>query len=393
MSKPDLHVTCITTSRADYSLQRWPMKAIAAAPGMRLSIIAGGGHVAASQGMTADEIRGDGFEINESVPMYLDTSAESGPATGAGLATIGVAQALSRLNPDWVLLLGDRFEVLGAATAAALLRLPICHLCGGDVTEGAYDDAFRHAITKLSHLHCPSTSDAAARLRHLGEEPWRISTTGSPGLDALHQVEPMSRADIFANLGLSPDIETVLVTYHPTTLKGDLGKAEFEALTSALTDRPDVQVVFTGVNADTGGATINQMAQDYVAARKGAVFRQSLGQTLYFNTVREMRMVIGNSSSGLYEVPSLGLPTINIGDRQKGRLRAASVFDCRSEAQDINRAIAAAWDYDASKVENPYGDGRSADRILKALQQVHAEKSRDEILLKRFVSLGQENPE
>ena len=339
--------------------------------------------------MTAHEIRHDGFEIDETVAMYLDTASPSGPAIGAGLATLGIAQALTRLNPDWVLLLGDRFEVLGAATATALLRIPMCHLCGGDVTEGAYDDAFRHAISKLSHLHCPSNQLAAARLHQLGEEPWRVITTGSAGLDALHQITPLSRTEVFDALDLSPDIDTVLVTHHPTTLEADLGQAEFQALLTALDERPDIQIVFTGVNADTGGADANKIVQDYAAKREGTVFRQSLGQTLYFNTVRHMRMAIGNSSSGLYEVPSLGVPTVNIGDRQKGRLRAKSVFDCTSDIDDIRRAIKDAWGYDASETENPYGDGHSADRIVAALQDISSKKSRAEILLKRFVTDSQ----
>lgn len=385
MSKPGIHVTCITTSRADYALQRWPMKAIAGTAGMRLSIIAGGGHLAASQGATASEIRADGFEIDETVDMYLDTTGIAGPAIGAGLSTMGVAQALARLDPDWVMLLGDRFEVLGAATAAALNRIPICHLCGGDITEGAYDDAFRHAITKLSHLHCVSTSEAAGNLLQMGEEPWRVIKTGSPGLDALHNIPEMTRADVFKALGLPDHDNTVLVTHHPTTLQKDLGRDELEALLTALDHLPETQIVFTGVNADSGGATANTIVQDYVARRKNAIFRQSLGQTLYFNTVRQMQMVIGNSSSGLYEVPSLAVPTVNIGDRQKGRLRASSVFDCAGTTTDIIEAIRKAAAFSKGPVTNPYGDGHSAGRIVSALQDATGNRTRQELLIKSFV--------
>lgn len=388
MSKTNLHVTCITTSRADYSLQRWPMRAIAEADGMRLSIIAGGGHLATSQGATATEICEDGFQIDDTVEMYLDTSHAAGPAVGAGLSTIGVAQSLARLSPDWVMLLGDRFEILGAATAAALNRIPICHLCGGDVTEGAYDDAFRHAITKLSHLHCTTTSEASANLLQMGEEPWRVIQTGSPGLDALHSIPQMSRAEVFSALQLSESDDAVLATMHPTTLHDDLGRSELDALLEALDALPQTQVVFTGVNADSGGADFNATLKSYVAARKGAVFHQSLGQTLYFNAVRQMQMVIGNSSSGLYEVPSMSIPTVNIGDRQKGRLRASSIFDCSGTKKTILNAITQATAFSETNVTNPYGDGHSAQRIVTALWETSQNHTRQELLVKRFVRLS-----
>nr|WP_158308175.1 UDP-N-acetylglucosamine 2-epimerase [Roseobacter litoralis] len=380
-------MTCITTSRADYSLQRWPMRGILDAQGMRLSIVAGGGHLAASQGSTLSEIRDDGFVIDESVEMYLDSGSASGPAIGAGLAAIGVAQALERLAPDWVMLLGDRFEVLGAATAAALLRIPICHLCGGDITEGAYDDGFRHAISKLSHLHCVSTAEAARNLIQMGEEPWRVVQTGSPGLDAIDKVPQMTRTEVFAALELSADAPTVLVTLHPTTLKDDFGRSELDALLSAFSARPPLQIVFSGVNADAGGSEFNAIIQAYARQRQGAVFKQSLGQTLYLNTVRQMQMVIGNSSSGLYEVPSFSVPTVNIGDRQKGRLRASSVFDCTGTQKAILAAMDAAAAFSETEVVNPYGSGNSAQQIVAALQSVSGDHSSKQLLTKRFVSL------
>ena len=383
----DIHVTCITTSRADYGLQRWVMQEIADAQGMRLSVVAGGGHVAKSQGSTLGEVQSDGFRVDEIVDMYLDSDTVSGPAIGAGLSTIGVAQALARLSPDWVMLLGDRFEVLGAATAAALLRIPICHLCGGDVTALAYDDAFRHAITKLSHLHCVSTEEAARNVVQMGEEPWRVVKTGSPGLDAIGKVPQMTRSEVFGELGLSEHKKSVLVTLHPTTLKADFGRSELDALLSALDGCPGFQVVFTGVNADAGGAEFNAILRDYVANRSGAVFRQSLGQALYLNTARQMEMVIGNSSSGLYEIPSLSVPTVNIGDRQKGRLRASSVFDCSATEDAILAAVKAAAEFSQDEVVNPYGDGDSAGQIVAALQSVSRDRSRSELLTKHFVSL------
>ncbi|WP_366141071.1 UDP-N-acetylglucosamine 2-epimerase [uncultured Ruegeria sp.] len=387
MPHSDLHVTCITTGRADYSLMRWPMHEIADRDDMRLSIVAGGGHLAASQGATISEIMQDGFQVDETVEMYLDSISATGPAIGAGLATMGIAQALARLTPDWVMLLGDRFEVLGAATAAAVHRIPICHLCGGDVTEDAYDDAFRHAITKLSHLHCTSTQNAASNVLQMGEEPWRVVHTGSPGLDALHKIPQLSRAEVFTALGLPDRTSTFLITLHPTTLKKDFGQSELHALLAALDEHPDAQLVFTGVNADTGGAIFDAIVQSFAAQRPNAIFKKSLGQTLYFNAVRQMQMVIGNSSSGLYEVPSLSVPTINIGDRQKGRLRATSVFDCNGTKDEILAAINAASAFLETDIVNPFGDGHSAIRIVDALQTVSRDRTPQELLTKRFCSL------
>lgn len=390
MPNTRFHVTCITTSRADYGLLKWPMRMLKDDPDIQLSIIAGGGHVAASQGATGSEVLKDGFTIDESVEMYLDTTSENGAAMGAGLSILGVAQALQRLKPDWVLLLGDRYEVLGAATAAALCKIPICHLCGGDVTEGAFDDALRHAISKLSHLHCPSTEDSAQRLLQMGEEPWRVTVTGSPGLDAIHEIENLPRAAVFEKLGLPGDGPSMLVTFHPTTLLPDLGLSELEALLNVLEQMLEVSIVFTGVNADTGGAEFNARLQAFAAKRSNAVYHQNLGQFLYMNTVQHVSMVVGNSSSGLYEIPSFGIPTVNIGDRQKGRLRAKSVFDCVGTSPAISAAITAAQSFSDSDVENPYGDGHSAARIVAALKHVSQTREHADILLKKFVTLGME---
>ncbi len=384
-----LHVTCITTSRADFSLQRWPMREIAGHKDMRLSIIAGGGHLAPSQGATIDEIRQDGFVVDETVDMYIDGDSAQIKAAGAALATMGVGQALTRLAPDWVMLLGDRFEVLGAATAAALHRLPICHLCGGDVTEGASDDAFRNAISKLSHLHCTTSAEASENLRYMGEEDWRIFQTGSPGLDSIHHVPKLARSQMFQEIGLPDHPQTALVTLHPSTLKDDLGLSELHALLAALDSHPDLQLLITGTNADSGGAEFNAALKDFAARRPGAVFRQSLGQNLYVNAMRQMSAVIGNSSSGLYEAPSFGLPTVNIGDRQKGRLRAASVFDCGGTAPEIAAAIAAARAFSGRDIVNPYGDGHSAARIVSAMLTLSSQRGQGEILAKRFVRYNQ----
>lgn len=362
---------------------RWPMMALREHPDFELSIIAGGGHLAKSQGKTLDELQRDGFTDASLVPMYADDTSGAVAATAAGRATLGVIPVLETVKPDWCVVLGDRFEMLGAAVAASASKIPLCHLCGGDITEGAYDDAFRHAITKLSHLHCVSTTDAARCVRQMGEEPWRIHTTGSPGLDALDKVEKIGKERVFAHFDLDPDTPTVLVTHHPTTLEKDLGQFELNALLQVLSSRHDIQIVFTGTNADTGGSAFDEAIKNFVAQTARARFFNSLGQTLYTNAVRHVNAVVGNSSSGLYEVPSLGTPTVNIGSRQDGRLRAASVFDAQSSEASIDAALTEALAFNGRDVENPYGSGGASEKILAALKS--AGTDREQILRKSFV--------
>lgn len=381
-----IHVTCVTTSRADYGLIRWPMLAMSEAADFRLSVIVGGGHLAGSHDISNAEIEADGFVIAERVPMYLDTEARSAAAIGTALAVQGTAQAFSRLDPDWVLVLGDRFEMLGVALAASTSLIPICHLCGGDITEGAFDDSFRHAISKLAHLHGASTAQAAARLRQMGEEDWRISVTGSPGLDALHHVPRCDRATVFEALDLDTARPVVLATYHPETLAADFGIAGLDAMLSVLDQRPELQILFTGTNADPGGALIAARIDEFISRTDRARFRTSLGHTRFIQTVPHMAAVIGNSSSGLYEVPSLGTPTVNIGRRQAGRLRAASVFDAEPTEAAIKTALDAALARSGEAVENPYGDGHASAKILDAIRLAGRDRSR--LLNKRFSDLS-----
>lgn len=376
-------VLCLTTSRADYGLLRWPMQALLDAPDFELSLVASGGHLAASQGNTLAEIVADGFAVAAEMPVYVETGSPSDAAKGLGQSAAGFAGVLERIAPDWVLLLGDRFEVLGAAAAAAAMRVPVCHLCGGDVTEGAYDDAFRHAITKLAHLHCPSTADAARRIRQMGEEDWRVIVTGSPGLDALGRIAQLDREDVLARLGLGGQGRIILVTQHPETLAADFGLSELRALLAVLRNESGAEIVFTGANADGGGDLFRAEIMAFCAQNGNAVYRASLGQTLYLNVARMADAVVGNSSSGLYEVPSLRTPTVNIGDRQKGRERAESVFDCEGTESGIRVALTAAFAYGKRAVVNPYGDGNASLRILDAVR--FARTRQGDILRKKFV--------
>ena len=377
----------VTTSRADYGLLRWPMHAIGASGKLELLTVVGGSHLSSRHGMTVREIRADGFEIAAEVDHIVDDMSDVGVATSMGLALSGFAKTYDALKPDLVIVLGDRFEVYAAVAAATILRRPVAHLCGGDVTEGAYDDAFRHGISKAASLHFPSTTEAAQRLKQMGEPSERIFMVGSPGLDALHRISWRDRATTFAEIGLRPRKRNVIVTYHPVTREPGAGEQQIRALTDALSAYgDDIGIVFTGVNADSEGDRLAAHIQTYAAGRENVRLVLSLGQTGYLNAVRHMDAVVGNSSSGLYEVPSLGIPTVNIGNRQAGRLKAASVIDTPgTDATSIQAALEEAFRLYCSQVTNPYGDGHSSGRIVAALEQFSANPKA--LLRKSFIDL------
>ncbi len=266
-----------------------------------------------------------------------------------------------------MLVLGDRYEILGAVTAALLSKVPVAHIAGGDVTEGAFDDSIRHAVTKMSALHFTTTEEAATRVRQMGEMPQNVLVTGSPGIDQVLAVPRMGRAAFFDSVGLEPRDKTFVITLHPATLSHE-NSAMGRAMLDALDAYPQAGLIFTGSNADPGAAELDAMVQAYVAGRdKRAVFHASLGSARYFSALEHCDLVLGNSSSGLYEAPSFGIPTVNIGDRQARRVRADSVIDCAPEEGAIRAAIDTALAGNWTGTVNPYGDGQAAPRILAHL--------------------------
>lgn len=380
-----IKVAALSTSRADYGLMRWVLRAISESPALALDLLAGGAHLAALQGRSIEEIEADGFTISELLPAAPPDDSPHGAVTFATQTALAVSTALGRLRPDWLLVLGDRFEILGPVQAAVLHGIPVCHLCGGDSTEGAVDDSFRHAVSKLAHMHCPSTADAGARLRAMGEPSDRIFITGSPGLDGLRLAPQSSRADLNRALDLQGRPRLIVVTYHPETLSERSPADQIAAVLDALGKSPasEADIVFTAPNIDPGGLPVLRAIESFVASHGNARLRHSLGQTSYFALLRCADAVVGNSSSGLYEAPSFGVPTVNIGDRQKGRLRAESVLDCACDATAIAAAIEVAFDRGRRAVHNPYGDGRSGPRIVEALLQM-SKRPRAELLRKPF---------
>lgn len=369
MSKRKIAV--VTGTRAEYGLLYWLIKHIQQDPDLQLQLIVTGMHLSPEFGLTHRVIEQDGFAIDAKVEMLLSSDTPVGIAKSMGLATIGFADALERLRPALMVVLGDRYEILAAAQAALVARIPIAHLCGGDVTEGAFDEAIRHSLTKMSHLHFVTNEEAARRVRQMGENPAHVFNVGSPGLDQLRHVPLMGRPELEESLGFQLRSRNLLVTFHPVTLDLDDPTVQFQALLDALDALgPEVGVVLTKPNSDNGGRALIQMIDAFAVGRPNVSVHTSLGQLRYLSTMAQVDAVVGNSSSGLYEVPSFQKPTVNIGDRQKGRLQAASVINCEPTAEAIREAIARAFELDCRGVVNPYGDGRSSERILAEIKRV-----------------------
>ncbi len=372
-----LKVCIVTGTRAEWGLLRLPAEHIRDAKGLALQIIATASHLSEAFGNTVDEIEKAGFIVDRRVPMLEPGDDAVAVTHSMGRGVIGFADAFAQMRPDIVMVLGDRFEILAVVQAALIARIPVAHLCGGDVTEGAFDEAIRHAITKMSHIHFVTNKDAQKRVRQLGENPDHIYLVGSPGIDAILQIPRLDKQTLFADLGLRPRNKTVTVTFHPPTLDEEgsaLGQmqAVLDGL-AALGD--DVAIIITGSNADTEGRALTQMAEDFANSHNNAVFRASLGQHRYFSALALSDAVVGNSSSGLYEAPSFKVPTINIGDRQQGRLQATSVIDCPVDSQAIFQAITASFTHDCSQTVNPYGTGNSSQAITAVLQALDNPRS------------------
>lgn len=365
-------IAVFTGTRAEYGLLYWLMKDIQAHPELELQVIAGAMHLSPEFGNTWQRITEDGFAIDAKVEMLLSSDSRVGIAKSMGLGTIGLADALDRLSPDALVILGDRFEALAAAQVALVMNIPIVHLHGGEVTEGAYDDAIRHAITKMASLHGVAAEPYRQRVIQLGEDPDRVLNVGALGLDHLTRSPRMSRQALAENLGFSLDAPFLLVTYHPVTLADEPPVESFQALLEALDRWPDHQVILTYPNADNGGRAIIPLLEAYAARQPERVLAiPSLGFQRYLSAVAEAAAVVGNSSSGLIEVPSFGIPTINIGQRQGGRLAAESVLQCEAEADAIHaslcKALEPSFQQACRHVRNPYGQGNAAQQIVSAL--------------------------
>lgn len=380
-----IRVGVVTGTRAEYGLLYWILKQLRDDPAIDLQLIVTGAHLSSQHGLTYRDIEADGFRIARKIDMALGDDSVVGVTKALGQATMGFADAMADLQPGLLLLLGDRYETLAAAQSALIARVPVAHIAGGDVTEGAYDDAIRHSITKMSHLHFVTHEAAARRVRQLGEEPERIFTVGNPGLDQLRHLKLMQRDELERELGFVLRRRNLLVTYHPETLDTESTESRIVGLLQALERLgDDVGLLFTLPNADTGNRAIREHIQEYVAQHRNARAYASLGQLRYWSAMKHVDAIVGNSSSGLLEAPSLQKPTVNIGDRQKGRPQAASVVNCGYAVDEIESAIRRAFDLDCRHVVNPYGDGHAAERIIAVLKRMDDPRN---LLKKRFADL------
>lgn len=381
-------ICVVTGARAEYGLLRWVMEGIRETPGLELQIIATGMHLSPEFGLTYSEIEQDGFLIDRKVEMLLSSDSAVGLAKSMGLGLIGSGEALQQLRPDLMLVLGDRFEIFSAVAAAMVARIPVAHLHGGEATEGAFDEAIRHSITKMSHLHFVAAEEYRKRVIQLGEHPDRVFLVGGLGVDNIKKLSLLDRPALEASLGFKLGSRNLLITFHPVTLENATSIQQMAELLAVLGTLEDTHLIFTMPNADTDGRVLFDMVEKFVADHVNTRAYTSLGRLRYLSCIRHVDGVVGNSSSGLAEVPSFRKGTINIGDRQRGRLKAESVIDCSPDRQSIAAALqrlySPAFQATLKTVRNPYGEGGASVKIVQVLQSYPLET----ILKKSFYDLA-----
>ena len=363
----------MTGTRAEYGLLKSLMQEINKDNDLELYLIVSGMHLSPEFGMTYKEIEEDGFEINAKVEMLLSSDSPAGISKSIGLGVIGFADEFQRADLDMLILLGDRYEALSAAICALVMRIPIAHLHGGELTEGAIDEGIRHSITKMSYLHFTSTEQYRNRVIQLGENPERVFYVGALGVENIKKINLMTKEELEKSIHFEIDENTVVVTYHPVTLENNTVEEQFLNLLEVLDRNPKIRMIFTKANADTNGRIVNELIDKYAAqnSERACAF-MSLGQKRYLSALKYCRIVIGNSSSGIIEAPSFGKPIINIGDRQKGRICADSVINCGYTQQEIQQAMETAltkeFENKASNCRNPYEKENTAANIISVIK-------------------------
>jgi GDP/UDP-N,N'-diacetylbacillosamine 2-epimerase (hydrolysing) len=367
-------ICVITGSRAEYGVLHWLMKGIQCTNDLQLQIIATGTHLSPEFGLTYKEIEKDGFDINRKVEMILSADTPSAIAKSTGLGIIAFADVFVDLKPDIVVILGDRYEVFAAAFAALVACIPIAHIGGGETTEGAFDESIRHSITKMAWWHFVAAGEYAKRVIQLGEDPKRIINVGGLGIDVIKRSRLLTKKELMGKTGIVFGKRNLLITYHPVTLERQTSKMHFQSILEVLNELDGVYLIFTMPNADTDGRIIKRMIDDYVSTHKeNSVAFTLMGHTNYLSTLQFIDGVIGNSSSGISEAPAFKIGTINIGDRQKGRLKAESIIDCIPTRRSIKSAVETLYSEGFQKVllsvKSPYGEGGVAEKIIGVLRE------------------------
>ena len=380
-------ICVVTGTRAEYGLLYWLLKEIEADKELELQLIVTGMHLSPEFGLTYKEIEKE-FKINKKIEMLLSSDTSVGISKSMGLAQISFAESYDELKPDIVIVLGDRYEIFSATSAAMIARIPIAHIHGGEKTEGAFDESIRHSITKMSHLHFTATDEYKNRVIQLGENPSRVFNVGGMGIENIKRLKLLSKDEFEKSIEFKLNIKNILVTFHPVTLENSTAKEQFQQLLDAIDELEDTNIIFTKANSDTDGRVINQMIDEYVTknSHKSIGFT-SLGQLRYLSALQYVDAVVGNSSSGLAEAPSFRIGTINIGDRQKGRIKASSVIDCEPNKDSILNSFEKLYSKEFQETLkttiNPYGNGCASKKIVEILKNVDLEN----ILKKSFYDL------
>ena len=383
-----MKICVVSGTRAEYGLLYWTMKAIQDNPNLELSVCVTGMHLSPEFGLTYQQIESDGFQIDGKIEMLVSSDSSVGITKSIGLGLIGFADFFDRSKPDWIVVLGDRFEIFAAVTAAMIARIPVAHCHGGEATEGLIDEAIRHSITKMSHLHFTSTIEYRNRVIQLGEQPDSVFHVGALGIENINRLNLLNKEEFESSIGFKLSSLNFLVTFHPVTLDNASAEQQFVELVQALTVFKEAKIIITKPNADHDGRVIIKLIDEFVSKNPtNAISFISLGQIRYLSAIRHCQVVIGNSSSGLIEVPSFKKPTVNIGDRQQGRTESKSVISCKPEKKSILEAINVALSEDfqnqLKSIINPYGEGNSSIKILDTILS----KSVHNILKKKFYNI------
>lgn len=380
-------ICVVTGTRAEYGLLYWLLKEIKNDNELELQLIVTGMHLSSEFGLTYKEIEKE-FQVDKKIEMLLSSDTATSISKSMALAQIGFAEAFDELKPELIIILGDRFEMLSVASSALVACIPIAHIHGGELTEGAFDDAIRHSITKMSHLHFTATEEYKKRVIQLGENPKNVFNVGGMGIENILKLKLLSKEEFEKSIGFTLNRKNILVTFHPVTLENTTAKDQFEELLNVIDTLDDTHIIFTKANSDTDGRIINQMIDEYVQknSNKSIAFT-SLGQLRYLSALQYVDAVVGNSSSGLLEAPSFKIGTINIGDRQKGRICASSVINCQPEEKSMKKAFKLLYSEEFDKslkiVKNPYDNGNTSCKIVQEIKKVNLK----EMLKKTFYDI------
>lgn len=374
-------ICVVTATRAEFGLLYWIIKELEETENIDLQLIVTGAHLSPEFGLTVKNIKDTGLTISKEIEILMSSDTPVGISKSMGLALISFSEAFQDLKPDLLVILGDRYETLAVASAALIARIPIAHIHGGEITEGAIDESIRHALTKLSNIHFTTTDEYKKRVIQLGEKPDTVYNLGAPGIDSIKKFTLLSKEELEKSIDFTLEDKSILTTFHPVTNDNENPEIQFNELLKALDAFPEYKVVFTKANADTNGRIINTLIDEYVSKhKKRCVAFYSLGQLRYLSAIKHTSLVLGNSSSGIIEAPSFSKPSVNIGNRQKGRVKADSVIDCITDTQAIvnaiNKALSSEHQELIKNVKNPYGDGNSSKQIVSVLKDINLDNLR-----------------